>query len=267
MFCEYGRVRAVSALHSAARAGVVALVAAVVLTGCDTGDGDRSRTFEGDLAAPADPPPIPATDSAAQPDAETLLDHVGRIDEEWLGSAAQAAAIPRQAFEAYTGAELFAQQSLPECELRWNTMAGIGNVESVHGTIDGNALRADGTTEEPIIGVALDGSEGVAHIPDTDGGAVDGDDTYDRAVGPLQFLPGTWQAMGRDGTGDGVADPHNIYDAAAAAIVHLCREDRDMSTDREWVEAILDYNQSRAYARDVHASADRYAALVAEAVT
>ena len=38
-------------------------------------------------------------------------------------------------------------------------------------------------------------------------GRLDGDDTWDRAVGPMQFIPSTWAWSGRDGDGDGVAQP------------------------------------------------------------
>ena len=32
----------------------------------------------------------------------------------------------------------------------------------------------------------------------------------------MQFIPSTWAGWGVDGNGDGIADPFNIYDAAAA---------------------------------------------------
>jgi len=37
-----------------------------------------------------------------------------------------------------------------------------------------------------------------AGITATDGGLMDRDTAYDRAVGPMQFLPGTWRAVGTD---------------------------------------------------------------------
>ena len=62
----------------------------------------------------------------------------------------------------------------------------------------------------------------VAAIPDTDNGRWDGDKVWDRAVGPMQFIPATWQGAGRDGDGDGVANPNDIDDAALAAADYLC---------------------------------------------
>ena len=46
---------------------------------------------------------------------------------------------------------------------------------------------------------------------------------FDRAVGPMQFIPTTWQRFARDGDGNGAADPHNLYDAALSAAEYLCR--------------------------------------------
>jgi len=52
----------------------------------------------------------------------------------------------------------------------------------------------------------MDGSlAATAVVVDSDGGALDGDARYDRATGPMQFLPGTWRSIGADGNGDGVA--------------------------------------------------------------
>ena len=51
----------------------------------------------------------------------------------------------------------------------------------------------------------LDGSSGSPEIrPSTDGGRLDGDPGQDRAVGPVQFLPGTWARFRRGADG---ADP------------------------------------------------------------
>lgn len=133
------------------------------------------------------------------------------------------------------------------CGLTWTILAGIGRTESRHGTYGGARPRADGTTSPRIIGIALDGRPGIATITDTDGGAYDGDTTYDRAVGPMQFIPGTWRSMARDGNGDGRADPHNLYDAAAAAAAYLCRLGGGLGNTANLNRAILSYNQSQVY--------------------
>ena len=72
-----------------------------------------------------------------------------------------------------------------------------------HGRLGRADLDADGVARPSIVGVRLDGSPGLAEIPDTDGGHLDGDAAYDRAVGPMQFLPATWARYGADGDGDG----------------------------------------------------------------
>lgn len=147
------------------------------------------------------------------------------------------------AFDAYRTAAA----SQPACRLPWTVLGGIGRVESRHGTYGGARPGADGTTSPRIIGIALDGRPGIATIRDTDGGAFDGDATYDRAVGPMQFIPSTWRAFRRDGNGDGQMDPHNLYDAAAAAASYLCRSNGALDDAGNLNRAILSYNQSQAY--------------------
>ncbi|MBA2477576.1 MAG: hypothetical protein H0V38_03100, partial [Sporichthyaceae bacterium] len=112
--------------------------------------------------------------------------------------------IPQIVLAAYrTAAETLAEVD-SSCRLRWEVLAGVGRVESGHAR-DG-LVYADGTTFEPILGPRLDGGP-YAAIPDTDDGVLDGDTVWDRAVGPMQFIPGTWAAVGADGNDDGNADP------------------------------------------------------------
>ncbi len=125
-------------------------------------------------------------------------------------------------------------------------LAAIGKVES--GQARGGAVDANGTTLGRITGPPLDG-RGFALIRDTDGGAHDGDTVYDRAVGPMQFLPSTWARWGTDGNGDGRADPNNIFDAALAAYHYLCFGDRDLRRPADLDRAVLSYNHSRSYLR------------------
>lgn len=145
------------------------------------------------------------------------------------------------------------------CPTPWWLLAGIGRVESHHGTAQGARVQADGLTSTPIRGIPLDGGPGIAAIRDTDGGLLDGDTTWDRAVGPMQFIPGTWARWGRDGNGDDVADPHNLYDAAASAAVYLCVAARGSLLDEASQRAgLLAYNRSVPYGNLVLATGGSY---------
>ncbi|CAL9469682.1 hypothetical protein SUDANB145_02800 [Streptomyces sp. enrichment culture] len=158
--------------------------------------------------------------------------------------AASEAGLPASVFAAYQRAETSVARTDPGCGLRWELLAGIGKVESGHAR--GGAVDADGDTLTRITGPALDGN-GFALILDSEGGAWDGDAVYDRAVGPMQFLPTTWKTWGADGNGDGEANPDNIYDAALAAGHYLCAGDRDLRTGADLDRAVLSYNYSRDY--------------------
>ena len=178
---------------------------------------------------------------------------------ERLGSVS-GSDIPFMAFDAYLVAARTASVTVPGCGLDWATLAAIGRIESGHGTIGGNQLDPDGRTETPIVGRALDGTNGTRHIPDTDGGFWDGDIQYDRAVGPMQFIPSTWRGWARDGNFDGVEDIHNIYDATAAAAAYLCAAG-EMSTAQGWRSRVLAYNRSDAYVDAVMDITQQYQAL------
>ncbi|MDX3576341.1 lytic transglycosylase domain-containing protein [Streptomyces sp. FL07-04A] len=158
------------------------------------------------------------------------------------------AGIPATVLDAYKKAEAQLAQAKPGCNLPWQLLAAIGKVES--GQARGGNVTADGTTVSPILGPVLNGS-GFANIKDTDNGAYDGDSTFDRAVGPMQFIPSTWAWAGRDGNADGKKDPNNIYDAALAAGHYLCRYGWDMATTSGMRTAILSYNNSTDYLNTV----------------
>ncbi|KUN19164.1 lytic transglycosylase [Streptomyces antibioticus] len=158
------------------------------------------------------------------------------------------AGIPATVLDAYKKAEAALQESKPGCNLPWQLLAAIGKVES--GQARGGRVTADGTTVTPILGPQLDGN-GFALIPDTDNGVYDGNSTYDQAVGPMQFIPSTWEWAGRDGNGDGKKDPNNVYDAALAAGHYLCRNGWDLSVQADMNRAILSYNNSQDYLHTV----------------
>ena len=130
--------------------------------------------------------------------------------------------IPNVALNAYRVAAARMGSAQPSCGIDWSLLAGIGRVETNHGRFRGAVLNSDGTSSPRIMGPPLNGVQ-FAFIRDTDGGSWDGDATFDRAVGPMQFIPATWRAYGIDADGTGSADPFNINDAALGAANYLCR--------------------------------------------
>ncbi|MGW4365054.1 lytic murein transglycosylase [Nocardia takedensis] len=160
-----------------------------------------------------------------------------------LPDSAGALGIPEISLAAYRNAELALESAMPNCGLHWNLLAGIGRIESGHAF--GGRTDAAGTTVTPILGPSLDGTlPGNEVIPAAGGG-------YVRAVGPMQFLPGTWSRYSADGNGDGIADPHNVFDAALGAGKYLCADGLDLRDPAQELRAVLRYNNSMAYAADV----------------
>lgn len=170
--------------------------------------------------------------------------------------------IPAVAYDAYQSASSRSPSVTASCDVEWVVLAGIAQVESRHGRLnDEHTVTEDGDVAPPIRGRQLDGTRGTQTIVDTDGGELDGDDEWDRAMGPLQFIPTTWGELGRDGNDDGTADPDNLYDASLTAVAHLClREPGDYSDRGQLRRALIAYNASGRYADDVLGWIDRYEA-------
>lgn len=177
-----------------------------------------------------------------------------------MSETATATGVPAVALAAYARAQLRVRADDPGCHLGWTTLAGIGRVESHHGTLGGRTLGIDGVPSPPVVGPALDGRPGFRAIRSTPGSTRwHGDPTWEHAVGPMQFLPETWERYAADGDGDGVEDPHDLDDAALAAAAYLCDGGADLATGPGWTAAVLRYNASRDYVRDVLAEATTYA--------
>ncbi len=163
--------------------------------------------------------------------------------------------IPMIALNAYQNAERMMAASYPGCGISWNLLAGIGRIESMHA--NGGATDASGSAVRPIYGPALDGtlpgnevielSRNTSRI------------TYARAIGPMQFLPGTWSRYASDGNGDGRADVQNVFDASLAAARYLCSGGLNLRDQSQVMAAILRYNNSMAYAQNVLGWAAAYA--------
>ncbi|MGR0319819.1 lytic transglycosylase domain-containing protein [Agromyces sp. ZXT2-3] len=194
--------------------------------------------------------PLVEPESEAEPEVEV----------DWLTTVASATGIPERALSAYALAHVAIAEEEPQCGIDWTTIAAIGAVESGHGSHGDSVLGADGRVAPTIIGPALDG-DGVAAIHDTDGGVLDGDATWDRAVGPMQFIPSTWEQWGSDANADGHADPSHIDDAAFAAARYLCASG-PMTTPEGWREAVFSYNHDDAYVDKVAGIASGYVTAV-----
>lgn len=277
---------------------------------------------------------------------ERLIASMADLHEQRLAAVSTVEGLPIVTLDAYVRA---ASDLEPGCPVDWALIAGIGRVESFHGTIDDSAVGVTGRVTTAIFGPLLDGGatareeaaaalaaeeeearlvaeaeaaaiaeeearaahfnslvwgdssqddvsdeevpggdsdavaarsdegatvdedeldtdvedskddepqgNGFAVIEDTDGGSLDGNDRWDRAVGPMQFIPGTWALWSTDGNNDGVSDPQNLYDAAAAAGDYLCYLARRNGNDPRTF--ILGYNASSSYANSVVNHADR----------
>lgn len=239
-------------------------VAAVLLGATTPGPRADASTVFGDAVALRVEPAVPASELPRSPvspagvvDGAPATASV-RPDPDWVVGVAARTGIPARALEAYARADLLIDGVDPGCGIGWNTLAGIGAIESDHGRHGGAVLGADGVSVPAIRGGALDG-RGVAAIADTDGGGWDGDTVWDRAVGPLQFIPATWAQWGVDANGDGIADPNQIDDAAYAAARYLCASG-PMSTATGWRNAVFAYNHLDVYVDDVARMAQQYAA-------
>jgi hypothetical protein len=176
----------------------------------------------------------------------------------WAQGVGTRVGIPVVAVQAYGYAELVATRTAPNCHLSWTTIAAIAKVESAHGSANGAVLGVDGQVQPTIYGLPLDGRGGRQEIRDTDQGTLDGDTQYDRAIGPLQFIPATWRENAVDADNNGISDPNDIDDASLAAALYLCKGGRDVSRADAWWDAILSYNAVRPYAQKVFEAANDY---------
>ena len=163
--------------------------------------------------------------------------------------------IPMMALNAYQNAERMMASAFPGCGISWNLLAGIGRIESMHA--NGGATDAAGSAVRPIYGPKLDGT-----LPGNETIELSRSTSrvvYARAMGPMQFLPGTWSRYASDGNGDGKADVQNVFDSTLAAARYLCSGGLNLRDQSQVMSAILRYNNSMAYAQNVLGWAAAYA--------
>lgn len=234
-------------VYGAVAASVVASAVAQTREPAPAGGVPHISAAPPSPAGPGDDDPIAVTGTAAL------------VDQAWVRDQAGRTGIPVRALIGYAGATLQLGAENPGCHLEWTTLAALGAIESDHGRHAGARIDDDGVTRPGVWGPELDG-KGNALIPDTDGGAIDGSAQYDRAVGPMQFIPDTWRRWGADATGQGTADPEQIDDASLAAARYLCSYG-DLSDAATWREAIFGYNHLDVYVDNVARAANSYAEL------
>jgi membrane-bound lytic murein transglycosylase B len=162
-------------------------------------------------------------------------------------SGASTNGIPAPALAAYQRGAQIINAADKSCNIPWELIAAIGRVESDHGRYGGNTLTEDGVSKPGIYGIALNGKNGTQAINDTDGGQLDKDPVYDRAVGPMQFIPSTWQVVKVDADGDDQRNPQDMDDAALATAVYLCSGKDNLSARSGQEAAVLRYNHSQDY--------------------
>jgi hypothetical protein len=195
--------------------------------------------------------------AAKRPPASPRLARLPQVDLNGLSVAG----IPRAALRAYATGAAMADRADPSCHVRWWVLAGIGMVESGHAHDAGSiSPHWNGIAKPPIFGPQLNGKDGYGEIRDTDHGVLDKDKVWDRAVGPMQFLPQTWEKWGGLTKGH-PRDPQDIRAAALAAASYLCAGSADLSHPQGLATAVYSYNHSFDYVRLVLTVAARYAGI------
>jgi uncharacterized membrane protein YgcG len=235
-----------SAAWTASLAGVNAPLASA---------GERpDQTLPDGTSVPAEAIEAPASVS----NGSLLAPGVGTADAAQIVSTASTSGIPSAALAAYQRAETIINAADKSCNLTWQLIAAIGRVESNHGRANGNTLDDNGLATPGIYGIALNGANSTTEIVDTDAGQYDNDTSYDRAVGPMQFIPSTWSVVGVDADGDGVRNPQDVDDAALGTAVYLCSGADDLGSDDGRRSAVFRYNHSQSYVDLVLAIMDAY---------
>src|SRR3954453_18992698 len=265
-------------MHSKSRLARVAIVAAVAgVSGASTWPQHAhhpsptvasSNLDAADKLEPRPPPlqvPTIATRTSSHPAAVAATYFPLSAIPKSLTVRAQQ--IPPRVLAAYVAAAKTINRAQPSCHLRWYELAGIGYIESGHAHTGGSESKHwNGVAKPPIFGPMLDGSAGVSWH-DTDGGRLDHNAQWERAVGPMQFMPTTWAVWGADGNRDRHQDPQQIDDATLAAAGYLCTGGGS-SLDQigHLIAAVYSYNHSYAYVRAVLTVAAQYAGLAPNAL-
>ena len=253
-----------------------ALIATLIGVAATAGATVIPQIAQPSAAPKFQPPPDPVARPAALPSAEPTAEPTpepsatataprtarpAAVFNTWAVSLGKTLNIPSVALESYAYAEWVVTQTRPTCKLQWTTLAGIGSVASDHGRVGQRSVDAQGVPHPVLMGPALDGLAGRVRVPDSDGGALDGDQTWEHAMGPMQLLPSMWRASGVDADGDGLANPQDVDDAALAAAYHLCAANKDLSVVANWKASVNSYHNMALNIDKVYEAAQQYGLL------
>lgn len=239
---------------------VWALVGLVLVTALGMGVVILGGAATSSPVALVEPLPAPSAPSSVVPEPQPAARVVTTaVDPAWAARMGAQVGIPAPAMVAYGDAQFALAKLDPGCHLSWNTLAGIGWIESQNGTLGGRTLLADGYSSTTIVGPALDGTTYAAIHSTPESQAWHGDPIWEHAVGPMQFIASTWDRWGSDGDGDGKADPRDLSDAALTAGKYLCADGHDLATPSGWNAAIHSFNHDDGYVANVLAAANTYA--------
>ena len=238
---RFGRAQKAAALLPLAVLSA-AWTAGLATSGSDASAAADPHTLPDGTQVPAQAVRAPASLTSPHTLPRDIAGH-----ERQIVSTASASGIPAVALAAYQRAATVINAADRTCHMPWQLVAAIGRVESDHGRTDGNRLTDRGIAEPGIYGPALNGRDGTVKISDTAAGQYDHDSRFDRAVGPMQFIPSTWAIVGVDADNDGRRNPQDIYDASLASAVYLCSGPDDLSTSAGQRSAVFRYNRSQKY--------------------
>ncbi len=240
---RFGRIQKATAIVPLALLSAAWTVSlAGVGAGTASADGDATVLPDG-TTVPSEAVEAPASVSVPG----VVAPGVGGSSAQSVVASASPSGIPAAALAAYQRAEAVINSADKDCRVPWQLIAAIGRVESDHGRYAGNVLDDDGLARPGIYGVKLNGKADTQRITDTDGGRLDNDARFDRAVGPMQFIPSTWAVVGVDGDSDGKRNPQDIDDAALATAVYLCSGNEDLSGEAGQRASVYRYNHSNDY--------------------
>jgi membrane-bound lytic murein transglycosylase B len=250
----------------------LALTTSLGAAGIGTSAADQSPAAD-DQAGAADVASLAAAETTDSATADPVAQDAPRVPALEVGAtplgarrpvaldgpdAQETGTLPGAAAYAYTFATSALEKAEPRCGLRWSLLAAIGRIESDHGRAGASRLSDRGVVAPAVRSARLDGSAGTSKVADTDAGDLDGDSTFDRAVGPMQLLPSAWGVVGVDADGDGKRNPDDIDDAALGAAVLLCGAPGRLTTAAGVARALERYNTAPGYADAVTALEREY---------